>query len=113
MRHFFSIIKNILLWTYSRKTWQYDVLCALILAFIFLTPKSWFDLSELRHTQAHQSRFASILLADPQVVSAQPDRDEVERRVRLITGRPEAQVADVHPRLDATGKVVALEVDIR
>lgn len=38
-------LKNVLLWSYERGTWQYDVLCLLILAFIFLTPSSWFNRS--------------------------------------------------------------------
>jgi hypothetical protein len=33
---------RVLFWTYQRGTWQYDILCAIILAFIFLTPKSVF-----------------------------------------------------------------------
>jgi hypothetical protein len=37
-----SLFRNILLWTYGRGTWQYDVMCALILAFIFLIPPSFF-----------------------------------------------------------------------
>jgi hypothetical protein len=102
-----------MLWSYSRKTWQYDVLCALILAFIFLTPKSWFETSELHRPASHQSPFSSILLVEPQPVTVQPDKSEVERRVRSLTGRPEARVADVRPRLDATGKIVAYEVDLR
>ena len=27
-------------WSYERGSWQYDVICAAILAFIFLTPRS-------------------------------------------------------------------------
>jgi hypothetical protein len=44
-------------WTYARGSWQYDIICALILAFIFLTPASWFHdrptlgLTNLRHAQ--------------------------------------------------------------
>lgn len=37
-----KMVKNILLWSYERGSWQYDVLCILILAFIFLTPSDWF-----------------------------------------------------------------------
>jgi hypothetical protein len=36
-------IKKIILWSYERGTWQYDVLCLLIIAFIFLTPSSLFN----------------------------------------------------------------------
>ncbi len=35
-------MKKIILWNYERGTWQYDVFCLLIIAFIFLTPKTWF-----------------------------------------------------------------------
>ena len=34
--------RNILIWTYERGTLPYDIICALILAFIFLVPRSCF-----------------------------------------------------------------------
>ncbi len=36
------IIKSVILWSYERGTWQYELLCILILLFIFLTPSSFF-----------------------------------------------------------------------
>ena len=42
MRSLFRAIGRVLFWTYSRGSWQYDVLCVLILAFIFLTPRDFF-----------------------------------------------------------------------
>lgn len=44
-------------WVYERGSWQYDIILAVILAFIFLTPRSFFNdrptlqLSDLRHFQ--------------------------------------------------------------
>jgi hypothetical protein len=44
-------------WAYERGSWQYDVIVLVILAFIFLSPRTWFNdrptlqLSELRHQQ--------------------------------------------------------------
>ncbi len=35
-------MKRFLLWDYPRAVWQYDVMVALILAFIFLTPREFF-----------------------------------------------------------------------
>jgi len=35
-------IKNVLLWSYARGTWQYDILCILIIASVFLVPSSFF-----------------------------------------------------------------------
>jgi hypothetical protein len=37
-----SGIKRFLLWDYPRASWPYDVIVALILAFIFLTPRDFF-----------------------------------------------------------------------
>ncbi len=43
MGKIFGIIKATVLWHYERGSWQYDVLCVLILAFIFLIPAGFFD----------------------------------------------------------------------
>ena len=36
-------VGQVIFWRYSRGSWQYDILCALILAFIFFTPADVFD----------------------------------------------------------------------
>ncbi len=36
-------MKSLYNWNYERGSWQYDVFCLLIIAFIFLTPKTWFN----------------------------------------------------------------------
>jgi hypothetical protein len=45
------ILKRIILWDFERASWQWDVLCLLIMAFIFLTPKAWFEKSDRPATQ--------------------------------------------------------------
>src|SRR5262245_35699811 len=35
-------LKRFILWDYPRASWQYDVMVAIILAFLFLTPREWF-----------------------------------------------------------------------
>ena len=42
MASFRKIVRNIFVWSYERGTIQYDIICALILAFIFLVPRSCF-----------------------------------------------------------------------
>ena len=42
MRIVLSTLKKILFWSYDRGTWQYDIMCVLILAFIFFGPNSIF-----------------------------------------------------------------------
>jgi hypothetical protein len=37
-----SGLKRFILWDYRRASWQYDVMVALILIFLFATPREWF-----------------------------------------------------------------------
>ncbi len=37
-----AILKKTFLWSYERGSWQYDILCGLILAFIFFGPNQIF-----------------------------------------------------------------------
>jgi hypothetical protein len=41
-KNLFSGLDNIIFWAYGRGTLQYDILCGLILAFIFFTPRYFF-----------------------------------------------------------------------
>jgi hypothetical protein len=38
-----EVLRKIWYWSYERGSWQYDVMCVLILAFIFLVPATAFD----------------------------------------------------------------------
>jgi hypothetical protein len=50
-------VTRTIFWAYERGTWQYDLIVLAILAFIFLSPRSWFNdrptlqLTDLRHQQ--------------------------------------------------------------
>jgi hypothetical protein len=105
-------IKNCFLWTYARNTWQWDVLCVVILVFIFLSPKSWFVNSERAANSGHQKAVSTVVLG-PESLAAEMDQGQLEQRVRVILGRPEAQVEKVRPVRDEAGKTLRYEVDIR
>ncbi len=110
-----KFLQKLFFWSYGRTTWQYDVLCVLILAFIFLTPGEWFENSERRHRQAHQNGSTTatrLLLVWPENLPATPDTDDVKRRVQSLTNRADVRVKGMHPVKDAGGQVVAYEVDI-
>jgi hypothetical protein len=83
----FGVLKRTLFWSYERGTWQYDVMCVLILAFIFLIPARVFDDPEARLRQAglgdlHQRTVAAadapLGVLDPAIAAAVGD-EEVER----------------------------------
>jgi hypothetical protein len=100
-----STARKIVFWTYPRTSWQWDVLCLLILVFIFLTPKGWFE------TRGFRRQKTVVIAAD--VVGSQADRDGIGRRAKEVAARPEGRVIAVRNLVDANGKLVAYEVDIR
>lgn len=99
-----NFIKKIILWRYERGTWQYDVLCLLIIAFIFLTPKIWFDNREKLATQT------SRLIVKAKDFS--PLESELEKRVKEMSGNPNAEIVEMREKKNADGEVV-YEIDIR
>jgi hypothetical protein len=101
------------LWNYARNTWQWDGLCVLILVFIFLTPKTWFEGSERRAAGGHQTPTATTVLLGTEVVDNELDRSLIEQRVRTLSGRSNAQIVAVRKVLDKDGKTVGYQVDIR
>ncbi|MBI1745584.1 MAG: hypothetical protein HYR55_03240 [Acidobacteria bacterium] len=40
-------IYKVLMWTYDRGTWQYDLIVALILSFVFFTPRALFNTEKI------------------------------------------------------------------
>ena len=111
--HLLSALKKLLFWNYARNTWQWDVLCVVILIFIFLTPKSWFENSERRGYLAHQSPAVTAVLVGAELIENAQDKAEVEQVVRTLTGRNDVQVLKVRKVVDKDGKTRGYEVDIR
>ena len=113
MKSLFRLGKKLFFWGYGRTSWQYDVLCVAILAFVFLTPPRWFATSKQTGGAPHQStsKAATLLLPWPDELPANPPTDEVERRARRLTGRPGLRVLGYRRALGGDGRAL-LEVDI-
>lgn len=66
------MLKRLLFWDFTRATWQYDVVVALILAFIFLTPRGVFRdqprASSVVRLPAEQG--AEVFWIEPELLSA-------------------------------------------
>jgi len=108
-----NVLRKLFFWNYARNTWQWDVLCVVILIFIFLTPKSWFENSERRGPSAHQSPTASTVLMSPELIENAQDKGQVEQVVRTFIGRNDVQVLKIRKVVDKEGKARGYEVDIR
>src|SRR3990170_623444 len=110
-----------LFWTYERGTWQYDVMVALILPFIFLTPRTWFHdqpnlpeasgvvlLSSNPHEKVYQLR-AALLELEQETKAEDAIRKGAERVLQSYTGKP-VQITRIKPEMDARGEVVSYAV---
>ena len=72
-----SITQKILIWTYERGSLQYDIICVLILAFIFFIPPTFFN---KRHNEV-------TLPVDQSLTTSQPadkvqDQKDSEHEVK-------------------------------
>ena len=97
-------IKKLILWSYSRETSVYVIFCLLIVAFIFLTPKEWFNRKDSFATQT------SRLIVKQTDFSL--DKTVLQRRVRELSGKPDAEVVEWHERQTPGGETV-YEIEIR
>jgi hypothetical protein len=74
-----SLGKKLIFWDFARASWQYDVVVALILVFVFATPRDWFgDLP----------RASSVVL-----ISSHHGYDQLFLEAALLEGIPESELA--------------------
>lgn len=98
------MIKKFVLWNYSRETTIYVLFCLLIVAFIFLTPKRWFDRREPNATQT------SRLIVQAKDFSS--DKAILEKRVKVLSGLPDAEIVAWRKQENESGEAF-YEIDIR
>ena len=98
LRKFVSAVYRGLFWTYERGTWQYDIMVILILAFIFLTPRSWF----------HDKPVSPLPAADVVLLLNDPAQKVYQLRASLLDPKADGSLARSAQRVleTHTGKVV-------
>jgi hypothetical protein len=97
-------IGRLFFWDFPRASWQYDVVVALILAFIFATPRDLFR---------DQPRAATVVMLPaeqgtglfwvaPQLLAGVPDKELVSKASILVNSRYKARkaVTRVEPIFD-------------
>jgi len=71
------ITQKILIWTYERGTLQYDIICILILAFIFFIPPTFFN---KRHNDLRLPENQSLKTSKP--ADTVQDKKDSENEVK-------------------------------
>jgi hypothetical protein len=108
-----SGIKRFLLWDYPRASWQYDVMVALILAFIFLTPRTVFrDQRRISSIVEIPSGHGRSFMVEPGLLESVPDAERkarVERMLRSQFGKV-APVEKVEPVVNPEQELTAFLV---
>jgi len=91
-----STLKKILFWSYERGSWQYDVMCVLILAFILFAPNRVFD--------QHREETVRILSVDEigQIDENNPE-PAIEARLQQEAGHA-VRISRIEKVVDSSGR---------
>lgn len=101
-------IKRFIFWDYKRGSWQYDVIVIGILAFVFLTPRSWFKDLPRENQIEMLSSDPGVYLLDPRLLLDVPETNRVEKASELLKAKygKRPSITKVEPVLDAEQEVV-------
>jgi hypothetical protein len=80
------------LWDYQRGVWQYDVICGVIILFIFCSPREWFSdqpripyAAQITSLPAQQGE--SAFWIEPEMVTAIPEDKRLVEIGKILTLR--------------------------
>ncbi len=107
---FLASLKRWILWDYPRGSLQYDVMVALILAFIFLTPREIFrDQPQPKQVVMVQGeRGGAVFWLEPELLEGVAEKEmpaRVEELIRQKTRTRRFTVTRVEPIFDAEKQV--------
>jgi hypothetical protein len=84
-------LKRFVLWDYPRGGWQYDVMCILIVGFLFLAPRQWFrDQPRIPHAAQITSlpgNHEAVFWVESELVSAIPETQRLEQLGKVLSAR--------------------------
>jgi len=104
-----SAMKRLVFWDFPRASWQYDVAVALILAFIFLTPRSYFkdQPRPASIVQMPAEPGATVFWLETSLLQSLPEASRPARAAELLRRRlgRHVEVFRVEPMHDAEGEI--------
>ena len=107
------MLKRFILWDFPRASWQYDVVVALILAFIFLTPRDWFrDQPRIPHASSiallPTENGSTVFFVDAQLLAGIAENQRAAKLTVALQSRMSNRrlsVSRVEPILDSEGEL--------
>ena len=103
MKLLLTTLKKFLFWSYERGSWQYDVMCVLILAFVFFAPNSVFH--SQRSSAADIAIASPIIITSEQIGPIEPSRLKQEISAWLARAGRNVSIARVERVVDDAGAV--------
>ena len=101
--------KRFIFWDYPRASWQYDIIVALILAFIFLTPRDWFgDKPRIPHASSISMLPPGTFFVDSQLLDGIPENQRVTKLTEILQSRMsdrKLRVTRIEPILNSEGEL--------
>ena len=105
------MLKRFILWDFPRASWQYDVMVAIILAFIFLTPRDWFRDQPRIPTASSiaplpSDNGSSVFFVNSELLNGVPVDQRAVRLTQMLrtrTSNRRLEVTRVEPVLDSEG----------
>jgi len=113
-------MKRHLLWTFDRGSFQWDILCLLILAFLFLIPRHWFnDVPDFMRVSATESMqrtvdrngnaIFTVKLDEPCFFDTDNTRKKAVAMLEGSLGKP-LTASKFQPIRDWTGRLIAYAI---
>jgi hypothetical protein len=79
-------LKRFILWDYPRAGWQYDIIVAVIVGFIFLTPRAWFrdqpKPSSIVMLPPEHGGSAGVFWLEPELLAGVPETQRLKADYR-------------------------------
>ena len=98
------MLKRLIFWDFPRGSWQYDVVVALILAFIFLTPREWFrDQPRVPYASSITVLDREVYWVEPELLADVPEAERISRLSALLSThfKKPVHVTKVDPIFDS------------
>lgn len=104
LKKLWAALRPTVFWSHRRGSWQYDIICALILAFIFLTPRAFFGdqprTPVAREIQPLEDAPSTLLfVVDAETIDGMPAAERDARLERMLSKRSgqRLSIVDVQP----------------